>query len=73
MAYAVKRTYGKNGHDYLHAWCKDWGTSCMGSLSLAMIFKTKTEADLAASRAQRYCKGAGGHPPQGITFTAVPV
>jgi len=73
MAFAVKRTYGKGGHDYLHAWCEEWGTACMGSLKHAMLFSSRSEADQAASRAQLVCKGGGGHPAQGINFTAVSI
>lgn len=72
MEYAIKRTYGKFGSDYLHAWCKDWGTACMGSIKLAMKFTTKDEADQAAAKAQRDCKGFDGQPAR-CTFTAVAV
>lgn len=73
MAYVIKRTYGSKGqnHDYLHAWCDQWGTACMGSVKMAMVFASKEEADKAALKAQRECKGADGQPAQGFTFTAV--
>lgn len=70
MAYAIKRSYGKN-HDYLHAWCDQWGTACMMSIKKAMTFPTKAEADEAAVKAQRVCKGADGQPAKGFTFSAV--
>lgn len=73
MAYAIKRTYGKFGSDYLHGWCKDWGTSCMGSIKLAMKFATKDEADAAAARAQIECKDADGNTATGFSFTAVAI
>lgn len=73
MAYAIKRTYGKFGSDYLHDWCAQWGTSCMGSIKLAMTFATKQEADAAAARAQAECKGFDGKPAVGITFSAVAI
>jgi uncharacterized protein YfcZ (UPF0381/DUF406 family) len=74
MAYAIKRTYGSKGqnHDYLHAWCDQWGTACMGSIKMAMVFASKEDADEAAAKAQRECKGADGRPAEGFTFTAVP-
>lgn len=74
MDYVIKRTYGMLGqnHDYLHAWCAQWGTACMGSIKMAMVFDTKETADEAAEKAQRECKGAHGLPAQGVTFTAVP-
>lgn len=71
MAFAIKRTYGKN-HDYLHAWCEQWGTSCMGSIKKALIFASKSDAEEAAVKAQRVCKGFDGLPAKGITFSAVP-
>ncbi len=73
MAYAIQRTYGKNGKDYLHAWDEQYGTSCMGSIKLAMTFATKEEADAAAARAAVECKGADGKPASGMTFAAVEV
>jgi hypothetical protein len=74
MAYVIKRTYGSKGQnqDYLHAWCDQWGTACMGSVKMAMVFASKEEADDAAVKAQRECKGADGRPAEGFTFTAVP-
>ncbi len=71
--YAVRRTYGKFGKDYLHAWCKDWGSACMGSVKKAMIFDTLEQADAAAKRAQVECKGFGGAPAIGFTFSAVAI
>lgn len=71
MTYAIQRTYGKTGKDYLHAWDEQYGTSCMGSIKLAMTFDTKVEAEAAAARAQAECKGADGEPATGITFAAV--
>ncbi|EPP9374845.1 hypothetical protein PZF67_006583 [Pseudomonas aeruginosa] len=73
MAFAVKRTYGKGGHDYLHSWCEEWGTACIGSVKRAMLFSTQSEAEQAASRAQQTCMGFGGLPAQGVNFTAVSV
>lgn len=70
MTYVIKRYYGNN-HDYLHGWCDQWGTSCMGSIKKAMTFATKAEADAAAEKAQRECKGSDGHQATGFTFTAV--
>lgn len=70
MKYAVKRQYGKS-HDYLHAWCDKWGTSCMLAPSKAMTFATLQEAEDAATLAQSVCKGADGKPAQGVVFTAV--
>lgn len=74
MDYVIKRTYGSKGqnHDYLHAWCAQWGTACMGSIKMAMVFDTKENADEAAEKAQRECKGYDGQPAECITFTAVP-
>lgn len=73
MEFAVKRTYGKGGHDYLHAWCEEWGTACIGSVKRAMLFSSTSEAEQAASRARGTCKGVGGLPAQGINFTAVSI
>ena len=73
MTYAIQRTYGKTGRDYLHAWDEQYGTSCMGSINLAMTFSSKDEADAAAARAQAECKGAKGAPATGITFAAVAI
>lgn len=67
MSYVIKRNYGR-GSDYLHAWCDQWGTSCMGSIKLAMVFDTKEAADAAATKAQTVCRGIDG-PAVGITFT----
>ncbi|MFO6238731.1 hypothetical protein, partial [Pseudomonas aeruginosa] len=72
MAYAVQRQWGKFGRDYLHAWDEEFGTSCMGSIKLAMKFNTKEEADQAAAKAQRDCKGFDGQPARCI-FSAVSV
>ena len=72
MAYVIKRSYGKSNFDYLHAWCEEWGTSCMLSIKKALVFETKPEADAAADKAQRECKGADGQPAKGVTFSAVP-
>lgn len=68
-AYVVVRTVGKHS-DFLHDWCEEWGTSCMGSIHLAMGFGTKADAEAAAERAQRECKGADGKPAEGVVFTA---
>ena len=67
MAYVIKRTYGKFGSDYLHAWCDKWGTACMGSVKLAMQFDTLELAEAAAIKAQAVCRGFEGQA-QGITF-----
>lgn len=73
MTYAIKRTYGMFGqnHDYLHAWCAKWGTACMGSIKKAMLFDSKEEAEAAAAKAQRECKGADGLQAKGVVFSAV--
>lgn len=71
MAYIVKRKYGKHGSDFLHAWCDEWGTSCMGSVKLAMKFDTKEAAEAAAIKAKQVCRGAHG-PAQGVEFYAAP-
>lgn len=68
--YVVKRSYGLS-HDYLHGWCEQWGTSCMGSIMKAMTFTTMAEAEAAAEKAQRECKGSDGQQAQGFTFTAI--
>jgi|GEM_PF-2694658 len=72
--FVVKRSYGQNGQnrDYLHAWCKRWGTSCMLSIQEAMTFESREAAEAAAAKAQLECKGRDG-PAVGFTFTAVPV
>lgn len=72
MAYAVKRTH-PSGSDFLHAWCSEWGTACMGSPSLAMIFATEDAANEAAAQAQRVCRGHGRRPAVGIAFSAVQI
>lgn len=72
MAYVIQRTYGKSNRDYLHAWCKDWGTACMLSIKKALVFETKEAADAAADNAQRECKGVDGLPAKGFKFSAVP-
>lgn len=71
MAYVIKRNYGK-GHDYLHAWCDQWGTACMGSIKLAMQFETKELAEAAALKAQTECRGVDG-PAVGIVFSPVKI
>lgn len=73
MAFVVKRTYGKYGSDYLHSWCEEWGTACIGSLKQAMRLSTQAEADAAVSRAQQTCKGSGGHAAQGVIFKALEI
>ena len=76
MAYAIKRTYGtgkNSGSDYLLAWCRKWGTACIGSAKLAMTFDSKAAADAAAARSQAECKGFGGAPAVGITFSVVEI
>jgi hypothetical protein len=72
MAYVIKRSYGKSNFDYLHAWCEEFGTACMLSIKKALVFETKAEADAAADKAQRECKGADGLQAKGVTFSAVP-
>jgi len=73
MTYAIQRTYGKSGKDYLHAWDEQYGTACIGAISQAMTFATKDEAEAAAARAQAECKGANGKPATGVAFAAVEV
>lgn len=68
-SFVVQRIVGKHS-DYLHQWCEEWGTSCIGSLKMAMTFATKAEAEAAAQRAQRECRGAGGMPAAGVMFIA---
>lgn len=68
LVYVIQRRVGKTT-DYLHEWCDQWGTACMGSVKLAMAFATFDEATAAAKRAQRECKGADGKPAAGVTFT----
>lgn len=72
MAYVIKRSYGKSNFDYLHAWCEEFGTACMLSIKKALVFETKADADAAADKAQRECKGADDLPAKGFTFSAVP-
>lgn len=64
----IKRIFGVN-HDWLHAWDDQWGTSCMGSKSKAMVFATREEADTACERANATCIGFNGQPkPDGMHF-----
>lgn len=70
MAFAVQRRHGKNEKIYLHAWCKEWGTSWMLSTKSALKFATKEEAEAAAARAQAACKDVFD---VGFTFTAVAI
>lgn len=69
--YAIKRTYGKTGHDYLHAWDDQWGSSCVGSIKLAMPFATLEEAQAAAERAAAECKTIDGQVATFCTWTVV--
>ena len=71
MAYVIQRNVGRT-RDFLHAWCDQWGTSCMGSVKLAMTFGKKEDADAAAKRAQRECKGFDG-PAIGVSFSVVAI
>ncbi len=34
--FVVVRSYGRYGHDFLHAWDDRWGTTCIGAEKLAM-------------------------------------
>ncbi|WP_417546486.1 hypothetical protein [Marinobacter sp.] len=70
MEFLVKRVYGKYGKDYLHAWCAEWGTACMGTTKGAMRFTSQAGAERAAARAQRVCKGANGEVATGVVFRA---
>ncbi|CAM5336488.1 hypothetical protein SSTU70S_05605 [Stutzerimonas stutzeri] len=72
MAFAVKRAYGK-GHDYLYAWCDQFGTACIGSRALALTFETREMAAKAAEKAQRVCVGYDGRPARGIVFSVASV
>jgi hypothetical protein len=69
--FVVKRIYGKNS-DYLHDWCEEWGTSCMGSVDKALKFESLELAEIAAQHAQKVCMGIDG-VATGFVFKAVEV
>lgn len=66
--FVVNRTYGKYGSDFLHDWCDQWGTACMLSIDKAMKFQSFDDAQEAANKAQKECKGFDGKTAKGITF-----
>lgn len=69
--FVVKRIMNGAPMDFLHGWDTRYGTSCMGSVRMAMQFPSMDAAESAAAKATKDIRGTNGVPCPEVTFKAV--